>query len=233
MNLKNLKVIFIDWGGTLIFPGARVLGECVGVKIDQDRFRDIDDMVKLKMEEAKIPANLSSLKFYYQLLIDKAFPEFNPEEKKKTLLEVSRKPSLEVWSFVDKETKGLLEFLYPRFPLAVLANDTKALVEELKMRGFFRYFQKIFYSEILGAEKPSPKIFLAACKAMRTKPEKSLYIGDVPKSDIIEGANRVGMRGIIVNRYFSKKESNLYCVCKNLDEVIEYFKEYLNNAKVS
>lgn len=225
MNLKNLEVIFIDWGGTLIYPSARILGECAKMEIDQDRFRDIDDRVKLKMEDVKIPASLSSLKFYYQLLIEKAFPELSHGEKMRTLMEVLKKPSMEVWSFVDKEAEGLLKFLYLRFSLAILANDTKALLKEIKQGRFSCYFQKIFCSELLGAEKPSPKIFLAACKTMKSGPERSLYIGDMPKSDIIEGANKVGMRGIIVNRHFSKKESNLYCVCKSLGEVIEYFKQ--------
>jgi len=229
MNLKNLEVIFIDWGGTLVHPSAEVFGECAGKKIDQDPFRDVDDRVKLKMEEEEVPANLSSLEFYYQLLVEDAFPGSKPEQKRKALSKLLKQPLIEVWSAVDEKAEELLEFLSQTFPLAILANDTKALPGEIRERGLSPYFKEILYSDLLGAEKPDSKIFLAACEMMDTKPEKSLYIGDAPQSDIIEGANRAEIRGIVVNRFYPPARSALYHVCRNLAGVIEYFR----NAKVS
>jgi HAD superfamily hydrolase (TIGR01493 family) len=48
----------------------------------------------------------------------------------------------------------------------------------------------------VGAVKPSPAIFLAACTSLGVPPEAALMVGDDPSADV--GATRVGMRTLLL-----------------------------------
>jgi HAD superfamily hydrolase (TIGR01662 family) len=50
-----------------------------------------------------------------------------------------------------------------------------------------------------GKVKPSPSIFRAALELLDVEPESAVMVGDSPLDDI-EGARRLGMRGILLDR---------------------------------
>jgi HAD superfamily hydrolase (TIGR01509 family) len=55
------------------------------------------------------------------------------------------------------------------------------------------------HSYEVGAEKPSPTIFLAAAKSLGVKPSETLMVGD---HEVDRGAERAGMRAIILPAEF-------------------------------
>lgn len=60
-------------------------------------------------------------------------------------------------------------------------------------------FEVMVVSGVEGVEKPAPEIFLAALERTGSRPDRSVYIGDHPRIDV-EGAEAVGMRGILIDR---------------------------------
>lgn len=48
----------------------------------------------------------------------------------------------------------------------------------------------------LGAVKPDPSIFLAACEAVGTAPEETLMVGDHPQAD--GGASAAGLQTLVL-----------------------------------
>ena len=50
-----------------------------------------------------------------------------------------------------------------------------------------------------GKVKPSPSIFRAALELLEVEPESAVMVGDSPLDDI-EGARRLGMRGLLLDR---------------------------------
>ncbi|MEL6308182.1 MAG: HAD family hydrolase [Chloroflexota bacterium] len=70
---------------------------------------------------------------------------------------------------------------------------------ELERFGLLQYFAdenlRISAADV-GYLKPDSRIFDVALKAIGTKPQHTLYVGDNPTADII-GSQRVGMRGIL------------------------------------
>ena len=85
----------------------------------------------------------------------------------------------------------LLETLYPKYPLYLVSNGTAAVQDQrLRDSDLSRFFQKIFISERVGADKPS-KEFFDRCFAQIPgfSPDQGLIIGDSLTSDMRGGIN--------------------------------------------
>jgi FMN phosphatase YigB (HAD superfamily) len=63
----------------------------------------------------------------------------------------------------------------------------------------FDYFNFIIVSAIVGVTKPHPRIFEMAIEEAGVPPSQILYVGDNPVDDV-EGANRVGIDAVLINR---------------------------------
>lgn len=61
--------------------------------------------------------------------------------------------------------------------------------------GIEKYFQTILISEVEKVRKPEAEIFLRALRNLGVTPDKSVFIGDHPDTDVM-GAKRVGMKSI-------------------------------------
>ena len=88
----------------------------------------------------------------------------------------------------------LLETLYPKYPLYLVSNGTAAVQDQrLRDSDLSRFFQKIFISERVGADKPS-KEFFDRCFAQIPgfSPDQGLIIGDSLTSDM-RGGNNAGL----------------------------------------
>ncbi len=61
--------------------------------------------------------------------------------------------------------------------------------------GIEKYFQTILISEIEKVRKPEREIFLRTLRNLGVTPDKSVFIGDHPDTDVM-GAKRIGMKSI-------------------------------------
>lgn len=85
----------------------------------------------------------------------------------------------------------LLEELYGKYPLYVVSNGTGKVQDgRIASSGIARYFEKIFISERMGANKPSREFF-DSCFTMIDgfENDKTIIIGDSLTSDIRGGIN--------------------------------------------
>jgi HAD superfamily hydrolase (TIGR01549 family) len=88
-----------------------------------------------------------------------------------------------------------LERLAGSFPLASVSNGNA----DLSRIGLDHLFAARVSARDVGAAKPHPDVFLAACEAMGCPPHRVVHIGDHPDQDIL-GALGAGLRAIWVNR---------------------------------
>ena len=84
--------------------------------------------------------------------------------------------------------------------VAVLTNGLPAVqrskVDALGLAGLV---DDVFYAHEMGTGKPDPAVFLAACRALRVSPGRSVMAGDDPWCDV-DGARRAGLRAIRVRQ---------------------------------
>jgi putative hydrolase of the HAD superfamily len=99
----------------------------------------------------------------------------------------------------------VLDYLHHRYKMSIITNGFKEVqVEKLSQTGLMKYFDKVFISEEIGAQKPHKKIFEHAVKSMNALKKKSLMIGDSWDADIV-GAQLFGMDQI----YYCPKSEKL------------------------
>ena len=85
----------------------------------------------------------------------------------------------------------LLETLAPRYQLHLASNGAAFVQRQrLESAGILPYFQNIFISEEMGADKPKPEFFHLCFAAIPGfDPVKALMVGDSLTSDIRGGRN--------------------------------------------
>ena len=94
----------------------------------------------------------------------------------------------------------LLEELNGNYRMFLVSNGNLSVQEgRLAKSGISRYFDDIFISEVLGAEKPNRRFFeLAFDRILDFDPEQAVIVGDSLTSDIKGGIN-AGVRTIWFN----------------------------------
>ena len=87
----------------------------------------------------------------------------------------------------------VLDYLHHKYRMAIITNGFREVqVDKLDQSGLKKYFDKMFISEEVGAQKPHRMIFEHAVKSMNAPKKKSLMIGDSWDADIV-GAMQFGM----------------------------------------
>ena len=78
------------------------------------------------------------------------------------------------------------------YALAVVSNFDRRLYAVLDDLDLSRFFDVVIISSEVGADKPDPRIFERALKALHVAPGETWHVGDDPKRDW--GAETLGLR---------------------------------------
>lgn len=96
-------------------------------------------------------------------------------------------------------THETLSYLENKYTLHLITNGFKeASITKVDTCGLRKYFKTIVISELIGVNKPDPKIFDHAIHHTETQKAQSLMIGDNLDADI-RGALRYGMDAVYFN----------------------------------
>lgn len=105
----------------------------------------------------------------------------------------------ELWNDIFWENRGirpLLKKLSVRYDLYLISNTNALHFNHVKRRfpQTFRLFKRAFPSHLVGHRKPDPRIFWKVLRAVRLRPDQTVFIDDMPK--FVEAAEKIGMKGI-------------------------------------
>ncbi len=78
--------------------------------------------------------------------------------------------------------------------VALLSNDSPALLQKLDGLGIAPLFDPIVISAQIGVMKPAPEAYRAVLGQMNVQPQDAIFIDDMPGN--VEGARAVGLHAI-------------------------------------
>jgi putative hydrolase of the HAD superfamily len=99
----------------------------------------------------------------------------------------------------DEVAPTLTELKRRGLTLGLISNVEQNMADTLAKLGLTSWLEIIVTSLETGSGKPNAEIFLEALRRAGIPPEEALYIGDQYQVDVI-GANRAGMKGILLDR---------------------------------
>ncbi len=96
----------------------------------------------------------------------------------------------------------ILTYLKEKYQLHIITNGfNEVQFVKLKNSRLDQFFTKVITSEMIGIQKPNPKIFEYALSEANAASNESIMIGDDQKTDII-GAQNFGMDQVFVDYNF-------------------------------
>ena len=90
---------------------------------------------------------------------------------------------------------------------------------KIRLCNLGQYFKHIFISEVIGVNKPDPKIFEHALQTAGAQKHQSLMIGDSLEADVY-GALDFGIDAIYFNPNKAEKPANVPAQIHHLNELM-------------
>ncbi len=116
-----------------------------------------------------------------------------------------------------------LAYLQGRYRLHLISNGFKEACEKkLEHSKLYPYFETIVISEIVGINKPDPRIFKHALDNGQAEKEHAVMIGDNLDADV-RGAKNAGLEAIFFNPGERDKPEDVEYMIVDLKELQEIF----------
>ena len=190
-----IKAILFDAAGTLFYLTKTVgdhyayVGREVGLDLDAQQLdRAFHTAWQQMPHRPAIDApRENDDKGWWRDLVGRVFDQVAPSLSKldrDNFFEVAYEHFAEagVWELYA-EVPEVLEQLRSRFQLAVISNFDGRLRLILQNLGISKYFDHVFISSELGADKPDPEIFRRALEIIHLDANEVLEVGDDPERD--------------------------------------------------
>ena len=114
------------------------------------------------------------------------------------------------WSLFDDVLPCLRSLSGHR--IGIISNgSTEQQKHKLVQTGIASYFDVTVVSQEVGAAKPDPDIFRAACRMARCAAQEALYVGDRLEIDAL-ASQAAGMQGVWLNRRGYKRRTEVRVV---------------------
>lgn len=203
--LRDVTHVFLDVGGTLVYPEPSAA----------DIFYNVLAARGYAMDRDRIALLLRTPETIVTLI--RPFPAgqegtFFREVNARIIEHLGLEPEPDVLDAIHAEyEKGVAWKVYPEaagilkslrregYHLGVISNASHSLPAILQKLGLAEYFDTITYSFDVGAEKPDIRIFRRAVAQANVMEERCVHVGDSFEADYL-GARRAGLHAVLVCR---------------------------------
>ncbi len=201
--LTTIDAITFDAVGTLIIPYPSVseiyaeelfrMGYNISPKIIEERFSL--SFQAFKKDHPQRLLNRDS----WRIIVSTTLEGLTPEDDADNLFEIlwNTFAKTERWRLLPGTLPTLRRLSKKGLRLFVLSNNDERLHTILDGLGIARYFEKIFVSSELGAEKPSSILFKRVEDSIRVEAKRILHVGDSLSEDI-QGALQAGWNAAFI-----------------------------------
>ena len=204
-SINGPRAVLLDAGNTLVFVDrARVLEiyAGAGVHSTEERFLEAElearSRLSLRVEEGGSGTERHVWRDYFLTLFRLSGV---PEEALDAVGDRLREEHAQrhLWSHVEPGTREALEGLLDRgYRLAVISNADGRVEDLIRSVGLHDLFEFILDSEVVGVEKPDPRIFHEGTSRLGLDPGECLYVGDLYPVDVV-GARNAGLDAVLVD----------------------------------
>jgi len=116
-------------------------------------------------------------------------------------------------ALTDLKGRGLI--------LGLISNVDRDITPLLNQLGLTSWLQVVVTSQKAGLNKPQPEIFQAALKQAGVQASEAICVGDQYQVDVV-GANKVGMKGVLLDRGDYFEETTDCPRIQSLTQVVEH-----------
>ncbi len=201
-----IRAVFFDVDFTLIYPGPTFQGEgyqrfCAahGIEVDPEKFLDA------VIEASPILNDEQELRYQDELFVRYTRRIIEVMGGTGDALDACAAQIVREWAacqhfFLYDDVTPVLQQLDARgFKVGLISNSHRCLASFQQHFELHGLIAAAISSSEHGFLKPHPSIFEAGLRLVGVQPEEAVMVGDSLMHDI-EGARRVGMRGVLVRR---------------------------------
>ena len=208
--LENIKAVFFDAGGTLLYPYpsvgeiyARVASK-YGSQTPPEELNQVFGEVWSKhdgLSQLEGHYDEAAEKKWWHDIVHEVFEQVGQIEDFEgyfdELYELFATP--EAWRLYP-ETIEVLKAVREKVPcVGIVSNWDSRLYKLCDDFQITPHVDFILASAVFGAAKPSPLIFEEALRLSKIPAEQTIHIGDSLSDDIV-GAKRLGIRNVLISR---------------------------------
>lgn len=195
------RAVLFDAGNTLLFLDyprmAAAVAAATGIPLTGELLEARATEAARVMEEGK-SSDRERAGRYLQALFELAgVPPQHSALVRDTLVALHKEKHL--WAGGQASTFIALDRLTAAgIRMAVISNSDGRADEGLRAAGMLDRFEFVIDSQLVGFEKPDPRIFQAALDRLGVPASEALYIGDLYEVDVV-GARAAGMDVILLD----------------------------------
>lgn len=211
LPLREIDTLFLDAGGTLISMDfqliSRQLAE-LGAPCSPEAIARAEaaarPVVSRAIARGGSTEGRDTFTGYVDLVLRRALPELAAparEELATKLVPRIRIPgrALELWSAVlPGVPEALARLRAAGLRLVVVSNADGTVEEGLTRAGLRGYLDAVVDSQVIGHEKPDPRIFAHALALFGSDPARTLHVGDFYAADVA-GARAAGVHAVLLD----------------------------------
>jgi putative hydrolase of the HAD superfamily len=197
----SLRAVLFDAGNTLLFLDyprlASAVGAAIGRPLTAESLARQAKPAALALERGETSDRERATAYLENLFLLAGVPRRHLGTVRDTLLLLHREKHL--WGSLAAGTDAALKRLSTAgYQLGVVSNSDGRVEEALVAAGIRHYFQVVVDSQLVGLEKPDPRIFTPALDALHRKALETIYVGDIYEVDVV-GARRAGMDVVLID----------------------------------
>lgn len=150
-------------------------------------------------------------------LFSKELPSLNLDEERIEMLAKDLVYNEQKYVFYEDVQQVIIQ-LHKKYQLGIVSDAWPSLISIYEKAGLRHYFSTFIVSSLKGVMKPNKLMFTSALEELGIQPEEAIFIDDNP--DNCDGANRIGINVIVLNRDKDKKVHTVHPQISGLHEIM-------------
>ncbi len=203
---SDLTHVFLDVGGTLLFPepsAADIFRRALASRghiVDREAVSRLMRTPEMVMSLVR-PLTQDRVAEYYRSVNARVIEHLGFDSDDAMLDAIHREFDAPVtWKPFPEAVESLRTLQRGGYRIGVISNASPSLEETLHRTGLAPFLDSVTSSSHVGAEKPHPKIFHAAVARAGVLPEHALHVGDSYEADYL-GARQAGLHAVFLCRH--------------------------------